>query len=166
MGNIVLIGMPGCGKSTAGVLLAKTLKLPFIDTDLLIQTAENRFLQEIIDTEGMEAFLDIEERAITSLALARDHVIATGGSVIYRESTMNFLRASGMTVYLMVSCTTLEERLRNIATRGIARRAGQTLCELLAERHPGYLRFADHCLDVDRCSTEEVVTLLAALRDK
>jgi len=63
MGNIVLIGMPGCGKSTTGVLLAKTLKLPFIDTDLLIQTAENRFLQEIIDTEGMEAFLDIEERA-------------------------------------------------------------------------------------------------------
>lgn len=166
MGNIVLIGMPGCGKSTTGVLLAKTLKLPFIDTDLLIQTAGNRFLQEIIDTEGMEAFLDIEERAITSLALTRDHVIATGGSVVYRESTMRFLRSGGMTVYLMVSCATLEERLRNIATRGIARRSGQTICELLAERHPLYRRFADHGLDVDRCSTEEVVTLLAALRVK
>ena len=165
MGNIVLIGMPGCGKSTTGVLLAKTLKLPFLDTDLLIQTAENRFLQEIIDAEGMEAFLDIEERAITSLALARDHVIATGGSVIYRESTMHYLRSGGMTVYLMVSCTTLEARLRNIATRGIARRREQTLCDLLAERHSEYLRFADHCLDVDRCSTEEVVTLLAALCD-
>ncbi len=161
MSNLVLIGMPGAGKSTVGVLLAKTLKRPFLDTDLLIQTAEDRYLQEVIATDGIEAFLDIEARVVQGLT-ATDTVIATGGSVVYRPATMAHLRAHGTTVYLAVSCATLEARVRNIATRGIAKRAGQSLCDLYADRHPLYLQYADLVYDAEGETPEDVVTHLAA----
>jgi shikimate kinase len=158
--NLVLIGMPGAGKSTVGVLLAKTLKRPFLDTDLLVQTATDRYLQEIIATDGIDAFLDLEARVVQALQ-ATGHVIATGGSVVYRPATMTHLRAHGTTVYLAVSCDTIDARVRNIATRGIVRRDGQSLCDLYAERHPLYLEHADVVIDADGLSPEAVVTRLA-----
>ncbi len=165
MKNIVLIGMPGAGKSTVGVLLAKTLKRPFIDTDLLIQTRADRYLQEIIATDGIERFLDLEAETVRALDVA-GAVIATGGSVAYREAAMRHLRAHGTVVYLDAACTTIEARVRNIATRGIARQPGQSICDLYAERHPLYCRYADLTLSTDDWPLEAVVTeLTARLRD-
>jgi len=132
---LVLIGMPGAGKSTVGVLLAKTLKRPFIDTDLLIQQRENRFLREIIAQEGMEALLDIEARVIDELTL-QGQVIATGGSVIYREAAMAHLHANGVIVYLSLPYAVIERRIRNITNRGIAIKPGQSLRNLYDERQP------------------------------
>ena len=158
MKAIVLIGMPGAGKSTVGVLLAKTLKRPFIDTDLVIQQRENRFLQEIIAAEGMEAFLDIEASAVSALALD-GHVVATGGSVIYRESAMAHLRTHGITVFLSLPFAVIAHRIRNIATRGIAMRPGQTLRSLYNERQPLYERYADITIEWTAKSTlEQTVT--------
>ena len=157
--NIVLIGMPGAGKSTVGVVLAKALKRPFLDTDLVIQTREDRFLQEIIDTEGMEAFLDIEANAIRALRVD-GHVIATGGSVVYRKEAMNHLQAHGTLVYLAVPDEDIAERLSNIATRGVAKRLDQSLQELFAERQPLYAQYADIMLDARGLTPEEIVTCL------
>jgi len=158
--NIVLIGMPGAGKSTVGVLLAKSLKRPFCDTDLLIQTAADRYLQEIIDDEGMEAFLDREARVICDLQVV-GAVIATGGSVVYREAAMRQLAATGTVVYLAASCATIAQRISDVATRGIARRPGQDICSLYAERHPRYCQYADLTIATDARAIEEVVTQLA-----
>lgn len=160
--NIVLIGMPGAGKSTTGVLLAKTLKRPFLDTDLAVQTHTDRYLQEIIDADGMEAFLDIEADVICTLQL-RDHVIATGGSVVYRESAMAHLRANGITVFLSLPLSAIERRLRDIATRGIAKRPEQSLLDLYQERQPLYARYADLTIDAADLTPEETVTRLVAL---
>ncbi|OPZ83520.1 MAG: Shikimate kinase 1 [bacterium ADurb.Bin429] len=161
MKNIVLIGMPGAGKSTVGVLLAKSLKRPFLDTDLLIQTATDRYLQEIIDSDGMEAFLDLEAHVIGALQV-EGTVIATGGSVVYRETAMRHLASSGTLIYLAASCATIEQRLNDIATRGIARQPGQDICSLYAERHPLYRRYATFTISTDAFAIEEVVTHLSA----
>ena len=157
--NIVLTGMPGAGKSTVGVLLAKTLKRPFLDTDLLIQTTSDRYLQDIINDEGMDAFLDIEAATILNLRVT-GAVIATGGSVVYREAAMRHLAATGIIVYLDAPCRTIQGRLSNIATRGIARKPGQDICDLYAERYPLYRRYADITLSTDENALEAVVTHL------
>lgn len=165
MSNIVLIGMPGAGKSTVGVLLAKTLKRSFLDTDLLIQTHTNRYLQEIIDNDGMDAFLAIEAEMILTLDVA-NMVIATGGSVIYRENAMRHLQQSGIIIYLASACETIEHRIGNISIRGIARRPGQEICDLYMERHLLYQRYADITITTDEQPIEAVVTGIAAcLRD-
>ena len=162
MKNIVLIGMPGAGKSTVGVLLAKALKRPFLDTDLVIQTHENRFLQDIINQDGLDTFLDIEERTICALDLD-GYVIATGGSVVYREATMNHLAAHGLIIYLSLPYPTIESRLHNITTRGIAARPDQSLYELYQERQPLYTRYADVVVDAAQLSIEETVACLAEM---
>ena len=162
MKNIVLIGMPGAGKSTVGVLLAKALKRPFLDSDLLIQTREDRFLQEFIDCDGMEAFLDIEARVIGELQV-QGHVIATGGSVVYRDAAMRHLRAHGTTVFLALPFPVIAARLADIATRGVTRRPGQSLEDLYRERQPLYARYADLTLQADGLTIEETVTRLAAM---
>lgn len=146
MKSIVLIGMPGSGKSTVGVLLAKQLRRDFVDTDLVIQTETGRALQEILDNEGIPGFLAVEERVILGFApLGR--VVATGGSVVYSESAMAHLGANAVVVYLQCDLKSLEKRLRNLDSRGVVRRAGQSVEELLVEREPLYQKWAQVTVD-------------------
>jgi len=140
--NIVLIGMPGAGKSTVGVVLAKALGMQFIDTDILIQERTGRMLQDILDTDGPDAFRRIEEEAILSLQPHRA-VIATGGSVVLSEDAIAHLKARGAVVYLEVSYDEMEKRLKNITTRGILLLPGQSLRGMYDERVPLYERYAD-----------------------
>lgn len=164
MDNIILIGMPGAGKSTVGVLLAKTLGYAFLDTDLVIQQREGALLQSLVDSLGVEAFLDVEADAICSVE-CRGTVIAPGGSAVCRERAMSHLRALGRIVYLHLPLEELERRLNNISTRGIAMAPGETLADLFAYRAPLYRNYADLTVDVGRQSLEETVALvLRALR--
>ena len=140
--NIILIGMPGAGKSTIGVILAKTLGYDFVDSDLLICRRKNDTLQNILDREGLTAFLDLEEDVISGLRL-RSTVLATGGSVPMREKAMEHLRLQGTIVYLDVALEELRQRLHNIRTRGIAFGPGETLETLYEKRTPVYRRWAD-----------------------
>ena len=146
MNNITLIGMPGSGKSTVGVLLAKMLGYGFLDVDLLIQQQEGALLQELLDSRGVAAFLDAEERAVRSVRCDRC-VIAPGGSAVCREGAARHLKALGPVVYLRVSMEELERRIRNLSTRGIAMAPGQTLADVMAARAPLYERYADLTLD-------------------
>ncbi len=140
--NIVLIGMPGAGKSTVGVVLAKALGMQFIDTDILIQERTGRMLQEILDEDGPDAFKRIEEEAILSLN-PRRAVIATGGSVVYSKDAMAHLRSAGAIVYLEIPYAEMEARLKNITTRGILLLPGQSLRGMYGERVPLYEEYAD-----------------------
>jgi shikimate kinase len=158
--NVVLIGMPGAGKSTVGVLLAKALGLSFVDTDLLLQEREGRLLQEVIDVEGVDEFLRREEAVILGLE-ARGAVIATGGSAIYGPAAMARLRRAGTVVYLQVALAEIERRVRNMGNRGIAVERGRTLADLYAERVPLYEKFADLTFDCSGCGVEETVTRVA-----
>ena len=146
MDNITLIGMPGSGKSTVGVLLAKMLGRQFVDVDLLIQEREGKLLLEILDSQGTEAFLDIEEDVVRSLDCRR-HVIAPGGSAVCREAAARRLKALGTVVYLRVSLEELTRRIENMSSRGIASKPGQTLADILAFRAPLYERYADLTVD-------------------
>ena len=141
MDNIVLIGMPGSGKSTVGVVLAKTLGLRFVDVDLLIQEREGALLQELIDSRGVERFLDLERDAILSLD-CRGTVVAPGGSCVCREESIAHMRELGTVVYLRLSPKDVAGRIRNLATRGIALSPGQTLADVYRCRAPLYERCA------------------------
>jgi shikimate kinase len=160
-GNIVLTGMPGAGKSTVGVLLAKRLGRHFLDTDVYIQAREERRLQDILEQEMLDGFRALEERYVLGLD-CRQHVIATGGSVVYSPRAMAHLRRHGAVIYLHVPVPVLQARLRDLNSRGVVRAAGQTLHGLFAERHPLYLRYAHHVIRCGRRSHEEV--LAAVLR--
>jgi len=139
--NLVLIGMPSAGKSTIGVLAAKAFGMDFLDTDILLQARQGRRLQDLIDQDGLEAFLRMEEAAILSLEVGHT-VIATGGSVVYAEAAMRHLAELGPIVWLDVGIEELERRLGNAHARGIAMQPGQTLAGLYAERRPLYERHA------------------------
>jgi len=156
MKNIILIGMPGAGKSTVGVILAKTLGMTFVDTDIAIQERAGRLLQEIIDTEGPDAFLKIEEETILSLH-CRNCVIATGGSVVFSRKAMDSLKKEGVAMYLKISCEEMVRRLSNITTRGIVLIAGQSLPDMYQQRVPMYEKFADITVDCEDEDFEEVV---------
>lgn len=160
--NLVLIGMPGAGKSTVGVLLAKALKMPFVDTDLLIQRHENCYLQELIEKQGIDGFIRTEERIVTELDLT-DHVIATGGSVIYSRPAVDHLKAGGILFFLNCRMYQLERRLRNIKTRGIAMQPGQTVEDLYRERMPLYKKYAD--VEID-CSRKHIETIVTEIKEK
>lgn len=140
--NVVLIGMPGSGKSTVGVLLAKHLSLGFLDTDLLIQQANGKTLQAIVDGEGQGALLRAEEAAVLGVAAERC-VIATGGSVVYSPAGMAHLKSLGTLVYLAADLATLETRVGDYTMRGLAKRPDQTLADLFAERSALYESYAD-----------------------
>ncbi|MCI9156647.1 MAG: shikimate kinase [Lawsonibacter sp.] len=142
MDNVTLIGMPGSGKSTVGVLLAKLLGYRFLDVDLLIQEREGALLQEILDLRGTAAFLDAEEAAVLSLNCRRT-VIAPGGSAVCREGAALHLKGMGPVVYLQVPLAELEHRIQNLSTRGIAMEPGQTLADVMACREPLYNKYAD-----------------------
>lgn len=159
MENIILIGMPACGKSTAGVLLAKKIGFGFIDTDLLIQKREGALLCAILKKRGAEGFIEVEEKVNAELSADRC-VIATGGSVVYGEKAMNNLKSLGKTVYLKVGLEELEKRLNgeDIFARGVVmRKKGETLKELLNERAPLYEKYADVTIDCNNLSLDETV---------
>jgi shikimate kinase len=155
--NIVLIGMPGAGKSTVGVLLAKTLRKSFIDTDLLIQQRHGRFLQDIIDEEGIKKFLNKEENIVVKLDV-KNHVIATGGSVIYSNSSVNHLKRDSFMIYLQLRFDEIDERIKNISSRGIIMDEKQTLMELYNERIPLYEKHADIIINCSNKHIEDIVT--------
>ena len=164
MKNIVLIGMPASGKSTVGVILAKTLGIGFCDTDLVIQQREKRLLQEIIDTDGIAHFLDAECAAILLLD-CENCVIATGGSAVFRDAAMQKLRRDGIIIFLDVSLETVKSRLNNIKTRGVAATKGKTIDDIYYERLPFYQKYADITVSSDAKSSEDAVAnILLALK--
>jgi len=157
--NIVLIGMPGAGKSTLGVLLAKTMGLHFTDTDIVIQKREKKLLQQIIKEQGMEAFLDKEMMAVLSVQ-CEDTVIATGGSVIFREKAIEHLKKLGKLVYLDLDFEEIEKRLKNIKTRGIAMSSNKTLKDIYQDRKPLYEQYADITINCKNKEAEEIVEII------
>ena len=148
--------MAGVGKSTVGVLLAKALHRDFVDTDLVVQSAEGRSLQEIVDDLGKEAFQAIEERHVLSIHI-RGAVIATGGSVVYSEIAMARLKRSATTVYLKLPLDQLEARVAKVNSRGLAMEPGQSFADLYRERLPLYERYTDVTIDCDGLNHDEVV---------
>lgn len=162
--NIVLIGMPGSGKSTCGVLAAKALLKNFFDTDLLLQNLEGKRLQSIINENGIEYFNEAEEKAILSLDI-RGTVIATGGSVVYSEKAMAHLRSLGKIIYLRLGYEEMEKRIKNITTRGIVLKEGETLLDMYNERAPLYERYADEILNCDVMTVEETVESIVLLSE-
>ena len=159
--NIVLVGMPGSGKSTVGVILAKLLSYDFLDTDVLIQSSQRRALQDIVDRDGHLALRTIEEDTLLSLDL-QHHVIATGGSAVYSAAAMAHLAAGGTVVFLDVDLATLEGRVDNLATRGLVRRPGQSLADLFAEREALYKQAADITINCTGMTQEAVCSAIIA----
>lgn len=160
--NIVLIGMPGAGKSTVGVVLAKRLGMDFVDTDVLIQVRCGRRLQEIIDGEGLAAFRRIEERVLLELDVNRS-VVATGGSVVYSTAGMRHLKESGLLFFLDVPLEKLTERVRNMDSRGIVIDPGEDFAGLYRRRIALYRRWADRVVDGAAGSVEEIAARIAGL---
>ncbi len=154
--NIVLIGMPGSGKSTCGVLVAKALLKNFYDTDLLLQGLEGKRLQDIIDNMGIDYFVSAEERAILSLNIDAT-VIATGGSVVYSDEAMQHLKSLGKVIYLHLDYDTMVNRIRNITTRGVVLQNGETLLDMYNERLPLYKKYADKTIICDGFDIEKTV---------
>jgi shikimate kinase len=161
--NLVLIGMPGSGKSTIGVILAKRTSHDFIDTDVLIQAVEHRSLQAILDSEGYLKLRDIEARVLQGLSV-ENHVISTGGSAVYSAAAMGNLRSNGTTIYLDVSLDTLRKRISDYETRGIAKRPEQSFEDLFEERSRLYLQYADVVITGDALNQDAVCDrIIAAL---
>jgi shikimate kinase len=154
--NIVLIGMPGVGKSTVGVILAKVLGYQFIDSDLLIQQQEGKLLREIIAERGTDGFIEVENRVNASVTAHRT-VIATGGSAVYGREAMAHLREIGTIVYLEVAFKPLEKRLADIRSRGVVLREGQNLHDLYLERTPLYEKYADIRIEQTGLGVEQSV---------
>ncbi|MDD6188332.1 MAG: shikimate kinase [Clostridiales bacterium] len=157
--NIILIGMPGAGKSTIGVLLAKALGMDFIDTDIIIQQRTGRLLQDIIDNDGIDAFLAVEETVLCSLELTNS-VIATGGSAVYSDKAMTALKRGGKAVYISLPYEEVEKRITNITTRGIVLRSGNTLRDAYNERVPLYEKYSDITID---CSGRDIESSMREL---
>ena len=154
--NIVLIGMPGVGKSTIGVVLAKVLGYEFIDADLLIQKAEGKLLREIIEEKGTDGFIEVENR-VNSQIRTTHSVIATGGSVVYGKEAMEHLGSIGTIVYLKQNLRVLQRRLRNLKGRGVVLKEGQTLVDLYKERTVLYEKYADITVDQYKQSIEQTL---------
>lgn len=160
MKNVVLIGMPGAGKSTVGVVLAKNLGMSFMDSDLVIQAQEGKKLHELIEEHGMDGFLEIEGRVNASLT-PKTTVIATGGSAVYCAEAMEHLDSIATICYLRLSYESIEERLGDLEERGVVLREGQTLRSLYDERVPLYEKYANLVIDCENKNIREVVVELA-----
>ena len=160
--NIVLIGMPGVGKSTVGVVLAKITGYRFVDSDLVIQEETGKLLHEIISEKGLEGFIQVENDVNKNLQVTRS-VIATGGSVIYGAEAMEHLKEIGTVVYLKLSCEGIKKRLGDLKKRGVALKDGQTLESLYAERIPLYEKYADVTI---HCGGKKIRTIVAELTRK
>lgn len=163
--NITLIGMPGVGKSTVGVVLAKKLGLAFLDSDLLIQETTGRLLHELIAEKGIAGFVELENKINASIK-ARGTVIATGGSAVYGEEAMLHLAQNGTVVYLSADYLTIEERLGNLAERGVVLKEGQTLKDLYEERIPLYEKYAEYTVLCENKSIREIVLETASCAEE
>ncbi len=157
--NIVLIGMPGCGKSTLGIVLAKMLGMDFLDSDVFIQKNENMKLQDIINEKGNSAFLDIEKDNILKLDVDNT-VISTGGSVVLREDSIRHLKKNGKIVFIDVPYEVLTERIFNLETRGIAMEDGQTIKDIYEYRRPLYKKYSDIIHPYENVSQKETLLKL------
>jgi shikimate kinase len=146
--NLILIGMPGSGKSTIGNVLAKLIGYRFLDTDLMIQNMEGKVLQDIIDEDGLAVFMTAEEKALCA-TYCDETVIATGGSAIYSKRGMKHLKSMGKVVYLKLSISEIEKRLYNLSSRGVAGAKEKTLSEIFDERRPLYEEYADYTIECD-----------------
>ena len=160
MKNIVLIGMPGAGKSTVGVVLAKNLGMSFVDSDLLIQEQKGKKLSELIEEHGKEGFLQIEEEVNASIRV-QNTIIATGGSAVYSEKAMKHLKEIATVIYLELSEPAIEDRLGDLAKRGVVLPDGFTLQDLYNERVPLYKKYADIVIQCDNISIRRVVDVIA-----
>jgi shikimate kinase len=154
--NIVLIGMPGSGKSTIGSMLSKSLSMDFMDTDILIQNREGRSLQEIVDSDGPMGLRMAEERALLNID-CNNNIIATGGSAVYSHDAMRHLGANGVIVFLDVNLVALKSRIDNYELRGLAKQPGQTLEELFMERFHLYRKYAQVTIDCNALTTQDEV---------
>jgi len=163
--NLVLIGMPGAGKSTIGVLLAKLTARDFVDTDVLIQLQEQSTLQAIVDSRGYLELREIEAGVLASLEL-HSTVIATGGSAVYSDSAMEHLRTLGPIVYLKVELDELQNRVNNEAQRGLARPEGQSFAEMYRERCRLYERYAEVTIDCDGLNPDQIAAEIARQTDE
>ena len=165
MSNVILIGMPSCGKSTVGVLLAKHLGYRFIDSDLLIQEKTGKLLHEFISERGVDGFLAIENE-INAAIEAEHTVISTGGSVIFGEQAMQHLRSIGRVIYLKIDYETLCARLGDYVHRGVVVREGDTLLDMYRERAPLYEKYADVTVEQDKRAAlgETLERCIAALQ--
>lgn len=163
--NIILIGMPGVGKSTIGVVLAKMLGYQFLDADLVIQEKEKKLLREIIEEVGAEGFIEVENR-INSQIEAEHSIIATGGSVVYGTQAMAHLREIGTVLYLKLPYKELECRLSDIKGRGVVLKEGQTLRDLYEERVPLYEKYADVTVDEYRLNVEQTIEKIMELKER
>ena len=161
--NIVLIGMPGVGKSTIGVVLAKIMGFRFVDSDLVIQETTGKLLHEIISEKGLQEFIEIENKVNASLEINHS-IIATGGSVIYGKEAMEHLKEIGTIVYLKLSLNAIAERLGDLDKRGVALKKGQSLEDLYQERVPYYEKYADITINCEgrgiRYITEEIAKIV------
>jgi len=153
--NIILIGMPGAGKSTVGVILAKRIGFHFIDTDLIIQAQEKCRLQQIIDAHGLQNFRKIEEQMLLNLQVEHS-IIATGGSVVYSEKGLKALGRTGPLIYIQVSLTALQKRIADMGQRGLVMSKGQTFEQLYQERTPLYEKFAELTISGEGVNAEQV----------
>ena len=156
--NIVLIGMPGVGKSTVGVILAKLMGYQFIDADLVIQDRENKLLKEIIAEKGIDGFIQVENDVNKSLN-PKKAIISTGESVVYGREAMEHLSEIATVVYLELDLANLKKRLGNLKNRGVVLRDGQTLDDLFNERVPLYEKYADVVVNESNINVEETVQL-------
>ncbi len=158
--TVSLVGMPGAGKSTVGVLLAKRLGLGFVDTDLEIQVREGCTLQEFVDARGYRALRRVEEEILLDVAL-QSRVVATGGSVVYSAAVMARLAGAGPVVYLRAELPILESRVAAAPLRGIASDPDQSYAEVYAERTPLYERYADLAIATGGMKPEQVAEEIA-----
>ena len=166
--NIVLIGMPGAGKSTLGVVLAKILNYDFLDADLVIQNKHGKTLQTLINEHGPQGFLDVENQDLQEINVHRT-IVATGGSAVYSDQAMEHLRSIGAVVYLQISYKELANRLGDLQERGVVMKGGMgmSLADLYEERLPLYEKWAEITVDVEKTSiTQAAKKVVAALRDR
>jgi len=163
--NIVLIGMPGSGKSTVGIILAKYLAMNFVDTDLLIQDRENCTLQDIVNSRGHMVLRQIEEDVLLDVNL-KHHIIATGGSAAYSEPAMNHLQTDGLIIFLHADLPTLRSRIQNYDNRGLAKRADQSFEELFEERYALYKKYSHIIIESSGTTQEDVCeTIINRIKD-
>ena len=163
--NLIFIGMPAVGKSTVGVVIAKRLGLGFLDTDLLIQEKEGRLLRDIIKTEGLDGFLEIEGRVNKSVDVI-DHVISPGGSAVYCKEAMEHFKDIGTVIYLKVSCDTILKRIKDPKKRGVVLKEGQTLEDLYKERTKLFEKYADITVCEDNLTIDDTIeSVVEALRE-
>lgn len=159
--NVILIGMPGSGKSTCGVVAAKLMLKNFFDTDLLIQNIEGASLQDIIDNKGNDYFQEAEEKAILSLDI-QGTVIATGGSVVYSQKAMEHLKSLGKIIFLDIDYEHMLSRISNLSTRGVLIKSGETLKDMFDERLPLYEKWADDVINCNDNTVQQTAEAIAA----